>query len=351
MPLITTTVSSPIAESFRVAQVRGLFDLPPSNQSGETFTAQLPEPEEAWTIGAIVGPSGSGKTTIARQVFGSALQTHSDWPRDRAMIDGFGDVPMKRLARVLTAVGLGSPPVWLRPYHVLSNGEQFRCQLARAVIGSEQTGDGPDRLVVFDEFTSVVDRTVARSASAALGKLLRRQGSVAAESADQNLLPPLRFIAVTCHYDILDWLAPDWHLDMATGKLARGGLQRPYMRLAVRRSPQALWSLFARHHYLSGSLARSASCYVAFWDDRPVAFCATVGQLGHRGWKRISRLVTLPDYQGLGIGMKFVQRVCQAEVARGFRISITTSHPAVIASCSASPLWRLRRVKQLGGTR
>ena len=160
----------------------------------------------------------------------------------------------------------------------------------------------------------------------------------------------MRFVAVTCHYDVLEWLAPDWHLDMATGHLARGSLQRNPIRLQVRRCPQSMWPLFARHHYLSGGLSRAATCYIALWEGRPVAFCAALAQLGHRGRKRISRLVTLPDYQGLGIGLRLAERVCEDQSARGFRISITTSHPAIIAYCSSSPQWRPLGIKRLGST-
>ena len=112
-----------------------------------------------------------------------------------------------------------------------------------------------------------------------------------------------------------------------------------------------MWPLFARHHYLSGGLSRAATCYIALWEGRPVAFCAALAQLGHRGRKRISRLVTLPDYQGLGIGLRLAERVCEDQTARGFRISITTSHPAIIACCRSSPLWRPAGIKRLGGTR
>ncbi len=332
MPLFTTTRSTPIHDSFKVEQVRGMFDLPRVPVEKLAFTAELPDLSEDWTIGAIVGPSGSGKSTLARAAYGAAVHQPAEWSADQAVIDAFAGLPIKRVARLLTAVGLGTPLAWLRPYHVLSGGEKFRCELARA-LANEQSG-----LVVLDEFTSVVDRTVAKCASAALARLVR-----------QWQRP--RFVAVTCHYDILEWLAPDWHLDMATGRLARGGLQRKPIRLEVRRCPQSVWPLFARHHYLSGGLSRAATCYIALWDNRPVAFCAALAALGHRGRKRISRLVTLPDYQGLGIGMRLAERVCEDQTARGFRISIATSHPAIIAYCRTSPKWRPLGIKRLGGTR
>ena len=60
-----------------------------------------------------------------------------------------------------------------------------------------------------------------------------------------------------------------------------------------------------------------------------------------RGVWRVSRLVVLPDYQGVGIG-----RAMLAVVAEQYpRLRITTSHPAMLrASCrSAMATCRLRR--------
>ena len=51
-------------------------------------------------------------------------------------------------------------------------------------------------LIVFDEFTSVVDREIAKVSAFAISKAVRRSNK--------------KFIAVTCHYDVIDWLDPDW---------------------------------------------------------------------------------------------------------------------------------------------
>src|SRR6185369_4661225 len=114
-------------------------------------------------------------------------------------VDCFGELPIREIVGLLTAVGLSSPPSWIKPYCVLSGGERFRCDLARALSflplppgegrgegAAEMTsnvasphpnplpkGEGTERLVVFDEFTSVVDRTVAKIASAAVAKAIR----------------------------------------------------------------------------------------------------------------------------------------------------------------------------------
>ena len=330
MPTIRTTVECPIAASFRVQQVAGMFDLPLAEKTRQSFTAELPETGEPWSIGVIVGPSGSGKTTIARRAFGEALYAGGDWPPDRAVVDGFGDLQIKQITRTLTAVGFSSPPSWIKPYAVLSRGEQFRCDLARALLCELP-------LVALDEYTSVVDRTVARFGSAAVAKSIR-SGRI-----------DKKFVAVTCHYDVADWLEADWVLDMASGTLARGRLRRPEIRLQIVRCRQSAWRPFARHHYLSGGLARGAACWLAMWNGRPVAFCAVVGMFGYKRRKRISRIVTLPDYQGLGIGARLMDRVAEAEHAAGNRASVTASHPALLAYCRRSPHWRATDVKKIGG--
>ena len=332
MPLLETTVECPTHDSFRVQQVAGLFDVPLTEKCRERFAAEIPGLDEAWTIGAIVGPSGSGKSTLARAAFGEALYRPGEWPDNCAVIDAFDERrSIKEITHALTAVGFSSPPAWIKPYRVLSGGERFRCDLARALL--------EDRLlVVFDEFTSVVDRTVAKIGAAAVSKAIR-SGKIAR-----------RFVAVTCHYDVLDWLEPDWTLDMATGTLARVRLRRPELRLDVYRADRSTWPIFARHHYLSGQLAPSARCFTGFFGDTPVAFAAFLPSIGHAGVRRVTRLVVLPDYQGIGVGSRFLAAVCELVRDEGFRVTITTSHPAMIAHLDRSPLWTMRAIKRLGSS-
>lgn len=329
MTQITVKLSCEIEPTFRAHQIAGMFDMPLTATSRQTFVAEVPSIREDWTIGAIVGPSGSGKSSIAAAAYRDYLATPEPWPHDRAVVEGFGNLPIKQITQALTSVGFSSPPAWLRPYRVLSNGERFRCDLARALLADEP-------LVVFDEFTSVVDRTVAKIGSAAIAKALRA-GRLAK-----------RFVAVTCHYDVIPWLEADWVVDMESGRLTWGRLRRPAIDLHVVRVRQSVWRYFARHHYLSGSLSRGATCYVALWGETPVAFCALVGMLGHSGHKRVTRLVTLPDYQGLGIGTRLLEHLCQQVVKRGERVSITTSHPAMCSHLANSPRWKLSGVRRCG---
>lgn len=364
MPTITTTVACPIHDSFRVQQVAGMFDVPLAEKAAEHFEADVPGRDENWQIGLIVGPSGSGKSTIARTAFGSKLYTANEWPTDRAVVDCFGELSTRHIVELFTAVGFGSPPSWVKPYHVLSNGERFRCDLARALAASYKAatgGRGPGTtatntnptttplvrdqrsrlctpVIAFDEFTSVVDRNVAKFCSAAIAKGIHR-GHL-----------PCRFVAVTCHYDVAEWLQPDWILDMATGELTRRCLRRPPIQLEVHRCEMAAWQLFSRHHYLNGQLPVAARCYLTTWDGVPVNFCATVPVITRKHHRRFTRVVTLPDYQGIGIGMRSVAAVAELHRAEGHRINITSSHPALIRHCDRSPLWRTVNVKKSGGS-
>jgi len=342
MPHVEVNLSCPVHDSFRVQQLAGLFDVPLTERASVSFGADVPGPDEDWQIGLIVGPSGSGKSTIARQAFAGNLVGEEPWPTDRAVVDCFGDASVKQITGLLTSVGFSSPPSWTKPYHVLSGGERFRCDLARGLsrafaAASLQSGDSaPQPIVAFDEFTSVVDRNVAQIGSAAVARAIR-SGQIGC-----------RFVAVTCHYDVAEWLEPDWVLDMSMRSCQRRRLRRPAIELELFRCRHALWKMFAPHHYLSGALSRGARCFVAMWKGNPVAFCATLTVIGRKHHWRISRIVTLPDYQGVGIGMRVAEAVGVLHLEQGHRFSVTASHPALIAHCRRSPRWRTVRVLKTG---
>lgn len=178
------------SKTFRVASIMGTYDLQ-DNVIQERFVGSINLPQN-WQIGLIVGASGSGKTTIAKELFPNAYVEHFEYTHESLLDDMPENATISQITKALTSVGLASVPSWLKSYAVLSNGEKMRCDLARAILSD-------NKLFVFDEFTSVVDRNVAKIGSFAMQKAIRKTDK--------------QFIAVTCHYDVEDWLLPDWVFD------------------------------------------------------------------------------------------------------------------------------------------
>ena len=340
--------SCPVYESFNVKSVSGMFDVPINDRNRFTASVDVPAIDDDWTIGLVVGPSGSGKSSVAREAFGDYLYQDDTWPAEKAVVDGFGDVAVKDIAKTMTAVGFSSPPSWVKPYGVLSNGEQFRCNLARALLCG---GD----VVVFDEFTSVVDRQVAKIGSMAVAKAIRKG------------LIKRKFVAVTCHYDVAEWLEADWVLDMQTGKLARSCLRRrPPIKLEICRCSTKAWQIFKRHHYLTAEINKSATCFLGLINSQPVAFTAWlpfVGRFRRRPGTngkayRGHRDVVLPSFQGVGIGKSLFETIASLYSGLGYTVFSCSAHPAEIHSRSRSDKWRMHRTpsrtardKALGATR
>ena len=318
-------VSSDVERTARVMQLEGLFDVPPSQRTELAWHVELPIDERAWSIGLIVGPSGSGKSTVARHLWPAEVAREYAWPEQRSVLDAFpAGMSIKDIVALLSSVGFSDPPSWVRPFRVLSTGEQFRVTMARVLADA-------DTLAVVDEFTSVVDRTVAQIGSAALARTIRARQQ--------------RFIAVTCHEDVEAWLTPDWVYRPASNEFHWRELQRPpAITLQVARVHRSAWVQFRHHHYLDTDLNKAALCFVAFWRDRPVAFVAALG-FPHRyvpGW-RLHRLVCLPDYQGVGIGVALADFVSSVLHVGNRHVFRTAAHPAVVAHCAKSKLWAMRR--------
>ena len=153
------------------------------------FKGSLPIEDGDWQVGVIVGRSGSGKTSIAKQLFPEAYIRGFQY-KSKCVLDDFPEeLETSEITRMLGSVGFASPPDWLKSYDCLSQGEKMRVDIARALCLDQP-------LIVFDEFTSVVDREIAKVSAYAISKAVRRSKK--------------KFIAVTCHYDVLEWLDPDW---------------------------------------------------------------------------------------------------------------------------------------------
>ena len=326
MPHLTFTRSTTIKKTARVAQLQGMFDVAPEPESTVSYDINLPIDEFDWNVGAIIGPSGSGKTSIATELFKDEFDKQHSWDREKTIVDSFPkSMSIKEITSLLSSVGFSSPPNWLRPYHVLSNGEQFRVDIARGLAES------PDLLVV-DEFTSVVDRTVAQIGSAAIAKAVRKRKQ--------------KFVAVACHYDILDWLQPDWVYDPSTNRFARDCLQRPQITLDIQPvSSKKYWPIFRKYHYLNTDIHNGSKGFCGFYNGRPIVFTAVLTMPCPQGtrWKE-HRTVCLPDFQGIGIGNAFSDYIASCyHGTRGRYYLSSTAHPGMVAYRAKSKNWNMTR--------
>lgn len=274
------------------------------------------EAPEGFSVGLIVGPSGSGKSTILREHFG--VSPMPKWDESLSIADHFSSA--EEAQERFGAVGLNSVPAWLRPYHTLSNGEQYRADLSRLI------GDG----VAVDEFTSVVDRNVAKSCSVALSKWAKRNEASG-------------LVLATCHYDVAEWLEPDWVFDCATGGFSdRRLLRRPEIRIELQPAKPEAWSFFSKHHYLSTDINRSARCWIAVWDGLLVGFASAIAYPSgtvKNAW-RGHRTVVLPEFQGMGIGARISDAVGEIFISQGCRYFSKSANPNFGAYRNASPKWR-----------
>jgi len=197
-------------DSFRAQSVIGSFTLNDVKME-KHFIGSIPIEDENWQIGVIVGRSGTGKTSIAKQLFPKEYIRGFEYARDTVLDDFPENVPVNEITKALCNVGFASPPDWLKAYENLSQGERMRVDIARALCLQQQ-------LIVFDEFTSVVDREIAKVSAYAIAKAVRRTNK--------------QFIAVTCHYDVLNWLEPDWVFctdDMSFSK-KKDGVQKSSLK-------------------------------------------------------------------------------------------------------------------------
>ena len=178
-------------KSFRVSSIIGAFDLDVEHIN-EHFEGNIDIENKEWNVGLIVGGSGTGKSTIAKELFKDNYIKGFEYSAKSVVDDMPKDKSIKDIEMTFTSVGFASPPSWLKPYGVLSNGEKMRVDLARSILEDRE-------LIVFDEFTSVVNREVAKTSSYAISKAVRKQNK--------------KFVAVACHKDIIEWLEPDWIYD------------------------------------------------------------------------------------------------------------------------------------------
>lgn len=313
-------------DSYRAARVKSLFNA----ENGCNFDLEIEvDLSGDWNIGVVVGPSGSGKTSIGKIIFGEdkIYDYHDGWSPDKPIIDEIAPgEDFNMVTGALANVGLGDVPAWLRPFRVLSNGEQFRAGLARIVCEKPQE-------IVVDEFTSVVDRQIAKIGSQAFQKAWRRNN------------PTGKVVLLTPHYDILDWVQPDWVIDTKTKTFERGvPRQRPKIELDIWKVNASYWKFYKPHYYLDLPEPVAAEHYIGTVNGElccHICICPRFETHGYRG----TRLVTMPEWQGAGVGSRFLNFMGQfcldgnARCNRKYPLYFHTSHPQLCGYLRHSKRW------------
>lgn len=299
------------------------FDIQNKEESNVIVEANLEHLPKEWNIGVVYGGSGTGKTTILKNYFKKEMDK-SYFDNSKSLISNFDWLEPKDATFLLSAMGLSSVPTWLRPFNTLSNGEQYRANLAY-IVGSAKN----DEVILIDEYTSVVDRDVAKAMSNALQKYIRRTNK--------------KIVLASCHFDIMEWLQPDWIYSPSKGRLEIASqLRQPKIELQIFRCRYETWNLFKHHHYLTEDLNKAANTYVITLNDKPVAFLGILPfPHGHiKNGFRISRIVVLPDFQGLGLGSKLCDYISSLYAKENRTMYIKTSNPALWKYFDKSINWK-----------
>lgn len=318
--------------SFRCQKAANSLDIDIAKKLRHEFKVEA-DIESDYNVGLILGASGSGKTTLAHEIWGADC---FDELLDLTLpvIDQFPEgIEYDDCARMLAGVGLTSVPCWIRPAITLSNGQRCRAEIAL------QMAPKAAGVVVLDEWTSVVDRTVGKVMSHCIQKHARKMGK--------------RVVLLSCHYDVLDWLNPDWVIDCNKQKYTdRRGLQSAFrrseeLRFDIREVDRSTWRYFSKYHYLSDRLPGGhIETFGLFVGRDQIGFQCFANYVPHRPGKikimHSNRVVIHPDYQGFGLGIRLATACSGMMTKRGYRVMVKFSATPMFKSRLNHPNWKFK---------
>lgn len=339
---IDVTLSSDVCKTFRCQCAANSLDIDVKKKNTHHLHIDNVKLPEQWNIGLVVGSSGSGKTTTIKHLFGEDV-FDCDINDELPIIDQLpSNLTYEECAKLLTAIGLNSVPCWIRPYKTLSNGQQARAQAAYLMSKAQD-----DNIVCIDEWTSVVDRTVAKAMSACIDKFSRRYNK--------------RIILCSCHYDIIEWIKPDWLIDCNKQEFVLPKSEsfffgeREKLQFDIREIDSSTWKYFSKYHYLSELMPGGLTyTYGLFHGQNQIGFQCFANYVPHRKGTKIilhsNRTVIHPDYTGLGLGMLLIDESCKLLLKKvDCRIMGKFSSVPVFKAMSKDNNWVLREEKLLFG--
>lgn len=292
---IDFTLKSDIFNSFRCQAAANSLDIDVSKKSIHNLKINNINIPKEWNIGLIYGASGSGKTTLAKHLFGNNIFDIS-LDENLPIIEQLPkEYSYEDCANILNGIGLNSVPCWVRPIKTLSNGQKARAEAAYLMCKND--------FVCIDEWTSVVDRTVAKAMSVCLYKFAKKHNK--------------KIILLSCHYDILEWVNPDWLIDCNKQifELPKSDdfffNEREKLEFTIKEVGRETWKYFSKYHYLSELLpGGKIYLYGIFHNENQIGFQCFANYTPHKKGTKIiyhsNRTVIHPDYNGLGLGIKLI---------------------------------------------
>ena len=323
-------LESDVFTSFRCQKAADSLDINAKEKSVHELSVDA-DLESPFSIGLIVGASGSGKTTLAKQIFGDDV-FNFEFDLSKPVIEQFPDeYDYDACAKMLSGIGLTAVPCWIRPMYTLSNGQQARAIAALQMATMD--------VFVVDEWTSVVDRTVAKAMSNCLQKFARKNNKTV--------------IALSCHYDVFEWLNPDWVIDCNKQEYTeRRSLWQDYERkekleFTIRECDKSTWRYFSKYHYLSSKLSVGRQKFFGLYQGiEQVGFIAYSNYVPCRKGTvmqmHFNRVVIHPDYVGLGLGEHFINQTAIIVKNQGYDVRSKFSSVPTHKILQRNPdLWRL----------
>tara|TARA_R110002020_G_C16250215_1_gene769749 strand:- start:321 stop:1442 length:1122 start_codon:yes stop_codon:yes gene_type:complete len=321
---VEVILKSDVNKKFRCQVAANSLDIDVEKKSIHHLKIDNINLPEKWNVGLVYGNSGSGKTTMIKHLFGENI-FDVKLDETKPIINQLPkELSYEECAKLLNGIGLNSVPCWIRPINTLSNGQKARAEAVYLMTKSKD-------VVFIDEWTSVVDRTVAKAMSICLYKYAKRNNK--------------KIILCSCHIDILEWLKPDWLIDCNKQEFILPKTEdfffneREKIKFEIKQIDNKSWKYFSKYHYLNENLpGGKLYLYGLFLNNLQIGFQCFANYVPHRKGTKIiyhsNRVVIHPDYNGLGLGMKMVD-VCS-------KLLLNKLDCRIMAKFSSIPMYKSR---------
>lgn len=120
------------------------------------------------------------------------------------------------------------------------------------------------------------------------------------------------------------------------------------LEFTIERVTNREWEFYKKYHYLNETIP-TGHYYEIKLKNKKVGFIC-IRRFTHpiaKDIMMISRLVVVPEFQGFGIGVKFMESV--ADLYKGQRIRIITSLKPFIISLQKNKNWKCMRFDRVSG--